>query len=208
MARKNYFTPEEQKIMKRVHKNDEKREHPKSLTGMMMGFHGRPLISSEDWSYEDIYPNPSEAKPIGLAKKVYYDSDKRDPASPRGEGRQGIMKRFVHDHDKKPVIIYELTTKRSRRPELSDAKLEKLYERSDWYLPPDEWAEECGYIGQLISIEYEGPNGYTVETFDNFDLYVWDDMKTLMAKPRTGDLYQVLLWRGPDLMVNWRGIIH
>ncbi len=208
MARKNYFTPEEQKIMKRAHKDDEKRENPSSLTGMMMGFHGRALQSAEDWDYESIYPNPADAKPFGLAKKVFYDSDKRDPASPRGEGKQGIVKRFVHDHDKRPVIIYELTTLRSKRPLMDDAKLDKLYDKSDWYLAPDFWAEECGYIGSLVCIEYEGPKGYTVETFDNFDLYVWDDMKTLMAKPKTGALNQVLLWRGPDLKVNWRGIIH
>jgi hypothetical protein len=208
MVRKNYFTPEEQQIMKKLHKNDEKKEHPKTLTGMMMGFHGRPLISSEDKDYEDIYPVPAEARPIGLAKKVFYDSDKRDPASPKGEGRQGVMKRFVHEHDKKPVVLYELTTIRSKRHKLPNEKLSKLYDKSDWYMPPECWADECGYIGELVCIEYEGANGYEVETFNNFDLYVWDDMKTLMARPRTGDLSVVLLWRGPDLMVNWRGIIH
>lgn len=208
MARKNYFTPEEQKLMKRIHKGDEKKEHPRSLEGMMMGFHGRPLLSAEEWDYEAVYPNPADAKPVGLAKKVFYDSDKRDPASPKGEGRQGIVKRFVHDHDKRPVVLYELTTARSKRPQLGDDKLDKLYAKSDWYLAPEFWADECGYIGELVCVEYESPKGYLVETFEDFDLYVWNDMKTLMAKPRSGDLYQVLLWRGPDLMVNWRGIIH
>jgi hypothetical protein len=208
MPRKNYFSAEEQQLMKKMYKSDEKRENPKSLEGMMMGFHGRSLKAEERHDYAKKYASPQMARAVGIAKKVYYDSDKRDPASPYGEGKQGIMKRFVHDHDKGDVVLYELSSQKSIRPSLPAKVINYLLQCDEQYACPHNWADACGYIGKLVSIEYETPNGLVSETFEDFDLYVWDDMKTLMAVPSNGLMYQVLLWRGPDLKVNWRGIIH
>lgn len=205
--RKNFFSEDAQKEMKKLYKADEKRENPKSLIGMMMGFQGRPMISETYREPEAHFPDPSAATPFGIAKKVYYDSDKRDPASPYGEGKQGVMKRFVHTHDKQEVMLYELA-KRDKRQALDTRTVNKYTKKHDIYTLPETWADSCAWIGKLVSIEYEGPRGYTTETFDSFDLYVWDDMKTLMAVPRIGDIYQIVLWRGPDMKVNWRGIIH
>jgi hypothetical protein len=208
MARKNYFSEEEQRLMKKMYKSDEKRENPKSLEGMMMGFHGRSLKAEEKHDYSEKYASPQQGRAVGIAKKVYYDSDKRDPASPYGEGKQGIMKRFVHDHDKGEVLLYELTSRKSIRPTLPAKVVNHLLQCDEQYMCPRNWADVCGYIGKLVSVEYENQNGLVSETFEDFDLYVWDDMKTLMAVPSSGLMYQVLIWRGPDLKVNWRGIIH
>lgn len=207
-TRKNYFSEEEQKIMKTKYSRDEMKENPNSLEGMMMGFQGRPLHYSEDRDFEAQFPTPTLANPFGVAKVVYYDSDKRDPASPYGEGKQGVMKRFVHEHDKRPVLLYEITSRTSHRPSMSTTEFNKHKKKHACYELPSEWPEKCAWIGKLVSIEYETPSGLAQETFDRFDLYVWEDTKTLMAVPSFGSIYQILLWRGPDMKVNWRGIIH
>lgn len=206
-TRKNYFSEEEQKILKAKYSRDEMKEHPDSLEGMMMGFQGRSLLYSEDRRFEDRFPTPKMATPFGVAKVVYYDSDKRDPASPHGEGKQGVMKRFVHEHDKKPVLLYEVCEESHRSP-MTQSAYSKHRKKSAVYELPHSWPSKCAWIGKLVSIEYETPAGLAKETFDKFDLYVWEDTKTLMAVPSSGIIYQVLLWRGPDMKVNWRGIIH
>jgi hypothetical protein len=183
------------------------KENPKSLEGMMMGFQGRPLKYAEERSLEATFPAPTSAQPFGVAKLVYYDSDKRDPAAPYGEGKQGVMKRFVHEHDKRPVLLYELTTSSHRAP-MSSTEFNKHKKSHSCYALPESWPTKCAWIGKLVSIEYETAAGVAHESFDRFDLYVWDDTKTLMAVPSSGSIYQILLWRGPDMKVNWRGIIH
>jgi len=206
--RKNYFSEEQQKTMKKLYKSDEKRENPKSLQGMMMGFQGRSLVSETERSIESLFPKPSLATPVGIAKKVYYDSDKRDPASPYGDGKQGVMKRFVHDHDKSDVMLYELNHNGNTRDALPKKTVDSYVKKNDIYQLPNTWTETCAWIGKLVCVEYDCNKGYMTETFDNFDLFVWDDMKTLMAVPPMGRIHQVLIWRGPDMKVNWRGIIH
>ena len=204
--RRNYSNNEQEKIRK-VFTNDELKENPKNIEGMLMGFHGRTLKYEEDRNIEKVFQSPSMAKPFGVAKKVYYDSDKRDPGSPQGDGRQGVNKRFVHDHDKKDVLIYELSNEELRS--CFDNSSHKQYEKkSNAYKLPYEWPESCGWLGKLISIEYVGLEGHVEESFEDFDLFVWNDLKTLMAVPSRGLIYQALIWRGPDLKVNWRGIIH
>lgn len=205
--RKNYFSEEEQKVLKHRFSKDEMKENPGSLEGMIMGFQGRSLLYTEARDFESRFPTPKQAKPVGVAKVVYYDSDKRDPASPHGEGKQGVMKRFVHEHDKRPVILYEICDTSHRSP-MSVSEFSKHLKKHEIYELPFAWPNKCAWIGKLVSVEYETPAGLAHETFDKFDLYVWEDTKTLMAVPSSGSIYQILLWRGPDMKVNWRGIIH
>ena len=49
-------------------------------------------------------------------------------------------------------------------------------------------------------------------SFENYKLFVWDDMNTLMALPMDGrghviDDGEIYIWSSKHTKVNWRGII-
>ena len=41
----------------------------------------------------------NNAQLLGRSNVIFYQSDKRDPKDPKGEGQQGYMKRFYHDQN-------------------------------------------------------------------------------------------------------------
>lgn len=70
-----------------------------SASDLFEGFHGRQV--RENTPAPKL---PSEFKPVGRLIRLWYESDKRDPGDPHGDGRQGIKKVFYHDTDSKPTL--------------------------------------------------------------------------------------------------------
>lgn len=209
-GRRNYSKREKSEIITRT-SYDNQTENPHSLESVLVGFHGRSLNYEAYIDLNDIWYSPQEANCFGESKKIYYVSDKRDPADPYGEGAQGIDKTFFHDHEKAPVLIYDL--KLDDLPEmnqyLTKKELNKFIRKNKAYKLPDEFPDEIGWLGKIIKIDYLDANNIMQEVeVNDFGLYVWDDQKTLMAMPLEGEIERVIIWRSPALKVNWRGIIN
>jgi hypothetical protein len=211
IRRRRNFSEEEKSLISEKTKKDHLKEKPNSLESALVGFHGRNLNYEEFIGIEDVFPDPSEAECFGVAKVLYYSSDKRDPADPYGEGKQGIEKNFYHNHDKYDVLLYELK-KDDLEPindYFDDNELGDYFDKSEFYILPNRWADGSGFLANLQRIEYVDVNGNEEYIdFTNYNLYMWNDLKTLMAIPKSGELDRVILWRSPTLKVNWRGIIN
>lgn len=209
-VRRNFSTAERESIFSRV-KNDHLKEKPASLESALVGFHGRSLNYEKYVDLEQIWDSPQDAKCFGIAKVLYYNSDKRDPADPQGEGQQGFNKAFYHTHEGADVLIYEL--KLEDLPEINtyftDSQVQKYLKKNDRYCLPEEWPSDAGWLGELKKIEYVDvyKKTQTLLTHDYY-LYMLEDMSTLMALPKGDEIDRVLFWCSPDLKVNWRGIIN
>lgn len=151
------------------------------------GFHGRKVRKQ---TKRDINL-PVELYRFGTGVRIWYESDKRDPGDPHGEGAQGHWKLFVHEHSD-GVGIYDTC---------GDSAL-------DATIRP-RWPEHTWFLGKLHKFEYDDGTDVWEETPRGMDLWCWQDSKTLMALPRDfSRLDRVLLWKGGRLGVTWRGILH
>lgn len=208
--RKNYSDVERERIYN-SYKRDHLKENPNALESALIGFHGRSLQHESYYDLGSNWSSPILAKCFGFSKTIYYQSDKRDPADPSGEGAQGYDKSFYHSHEKSPVLIYEL--KSNGIPPINEyataQEMNQMYSQSSQYRLPNHWAESSGWLGDITEVEYLDLNENRENIkFTDYGLYVWDDMSTLMALPNHGEIDRIILWRSPDLKVNWRGIIN
>lgn len=208
--RRNFSESERESIFSRA-KSDHLKEKPASLESALVGFHGRSLKYEKTLDLEELWESPLEAQCFGIAKVLFYNSDKRDPADPKGEGQQGIDKAFFHTHEGADVLLYEL--KLDHLPPINTyfttTQINKYLKKSEHYCLPSEWAQDAGWLGDLKKIEYIDvyKKPQTLVTH-NYHLYMLEDMKTLMGLPNTDNVDRVLFWCSPDLKVNWRGIIN
>lgn len=208
--RKNYSEKEQKNIFEN-YKRDHLTENPNALESALIGFHGRSLQNESYYDLGREWPSPRLGKCFGISQIIYYQSDKRDPADPSGEGAQGFDKSFYHTHEKSPVLLYEL--KLSHLEPINDyasqQELNHFYRESSHYKLPNNWAESSGWLGDITEVRYESFDGNEeFIKFKDYGLFVWSDMSTLMALSNNGDIDRILIWRSPDLKVNWRGIIN
>ena len=71
------------------------------------------------------------------------------------------------------------------------------------------YPKTCAWLGELKEIVIDPGDGTEEKIkFTNRDLWVWDDMITLMALPKRGKIKEVLIWAGGKLKVTPRGIEH
>jgi len=209
-VRRNFSNAERESIFSRV-KKDHLKETPASLESALVGFHGRSLNYEKYVDLEALWDSPQLAQCFGIAKVLYYNSDKRDPADPKGEGQQGFDKSFFHTHEGADVLLYEL--KLEDLPPINtyftEGQLSKYLNRSQRYCLPDQWPTDAGWLGTLKKIEYVDVYKKTQTLLThNYYLYMFNDMSTLMALPNGEEVDRVLFWCSPDLRVNWRGIIN
>lgn len=153
------------------------------------GFQGRPVKKRVTRALEGRLPRV--LRRCGNAVKIWYDSDKRDPGDPHGEGAQGNWKLFVHEHSA-GVGVYTVD---------GDPGFDEEIE-------PD-WPDEVFWLGKLTKYEYDDGEEVWEEPGGGRDLWCWANGKVLMALPRNFSSPQkVILWKGGRLKVTWRGIVH
>ena len=190
------------------HRKGDLAERPNNPESLLRGFHGRPLKSRKRFMLPDL--DLRSAKCVGRSETIFYLSDKRDPNDPDGEGRQGFDKRFYHEQ--KPASYFYAI------PPIEDPVIEKLIaqcKRSGMARK----AKEQGLFprGELPSTIVELANFEHVDLlcgkeqielyFPDHLLYVWDDMRTLMAWNPRDPQDSIYLWSSHHTHVNWRGII-
>ena len=189
-------------------------ENPPSPEALLRGFHGRRLQRRQS----AILPldRLEDAQLLGRSNVIFYLSDKRDPKDPHGEGRQGVMKRFYHDQNPEAylfVIAPEGQALDSFQAGLvADCKSSGLRTRvkKKGLFPGGPLPSEIVELGELEKVDLSiGKSDFELG-FEGYRLYVWDDMRTLMAFPMArgrvvnGDVY---VWGSHHTHVNWRGII-
>lgn len=163
---------------------------------LLREFHSRQGYRREDRPLNRVLPRV--LLPRGYATNVLYYCDKRDPADPKGEGRQGVWKLFTHKHGSMPML-YDINCVLGS-DETTDEPLTVA------------WPRAVAWLGDLVELEWEDEvAGYT-ETFAGegrhspWGLYCWPDRRTLMAVPYRDPIGDVILWRGPGLYVDEWGI--
>lgn len=188
-------------------------ENPRTLSDAIEGFHGRQIKSVTERDIEGIL-NLRNYRLLGRSDKIFYRSDKRDPSSPKGDGRQGIAKDFYHTQS--PLcLLYVVYRSESDIADMKDMfdladRDSRLQKKSRQLDIPAEWPEEVGLLGKLTRVEYSVDGEEEELDFVNYNLYCWDDMKTIMAIPDFNAGYSVdkaFIWVGEKTRVNWRGII-
>jgi len=189
-------------------------ENPPSPENLLRGFQGRPVRNRNRTLLPiDTFKN---AHCIGRSNVIFYLSDKRDPKDPNGEGAQGHQKHFYHDQ-KPPSYLYVI----SQTGEY-DSFLETLISlcqtskdtlkasSSKGLCPSSRMPETVVELADLEKVELAiGRKRFELE-FEGYKLYVWDDMRTLMALPiHNGQVTNACLyiWCSNHTKVNWRGII-
>jgi len=183
-------------------------ERPNSPENLARGFQGRALRSRQRFVLPDI--DFRAMRCIGRSEVIYYLSDKRDPSDPKGEGAQGYMKRFYHTQ--KPLSFLYVTT-----PVRDDFVKDLVDMARDSGVSRKAGTKGLMPVGplpdtvvELADLEHVDLNvgGQPVELyFRGFKLYVWDDMKTLMAWNPESDSDNIYIWCSHHTHVNWRGII-
>lgn len=189
-------------------------ENPPAPENLLRGFQGRPVRNR----HQRVLPMDSfqEAHCIGRSNVIFYQSDKRDPKDPNGEGAQGFSKHFYHDQ-KPPSYLYVL----SQTGEYDDFLLSLIdlcsankqiqkASNTEGLCPPIGMPKTIVELADLEKVELSiGKQKFELE-FDGYKLYVWDDMRTLMALPIAGGMLThacVYIWCSNHTKVNWRGII-
>lgn len=192
---------------------DDLSENPPSMEHLLRGFQGRPVKQRK----RAIIPLDSlqGAKLLGRSDVIFYQSDKRDPKDPDGEGAQGVRKRFYHDQ-RPPSYLYVI----SQDGELDDFQQEmvdicqkkglvKKVHKEGLY-PKGDFPQQIVELADLEKIEISiGKDDFEL-TFVDYKLFVWDDMRTLMALPiSNGEVTDscIYIWCSNHTKVNWRGII-
>lgn len=162
-----------------------------SLQLLFEDFQGRELRKRETRNVKDKLPKV--VYPFGTAVSVLYYCDKRDPGDPEGEGAQGFWKFFIHAHDP-GVILYCPGGEDEDKP---------------WSKPlKPKYPKAVAWLGQLKEITYIDANGKKRnEKFKGYNLWVWDDEKTMFAF-KDGDMSDVIIWSGGKLKVTKYGIEH
>lgn len=194
---------------------DDLSEDPPTPENLIRGFHGRPVQTR----LRAIVPidNFDGAVLLGRSTTIYYESDKRDPKDPKGEGAQGVKKLFYHDQDPES-FLYAIPVDRDL-----DAYQEALAEqcaasgmlaqvKRKGLIPTGEVPTTLMELGHLVKVilELKGESEPRTINFRGFRLYVGDDYRTLIGLPfHDGEFLStcVYVWKSHHTKVNWRGII-
>lgn len=188
-------------------------ENPPTAENLLRGFQGRPVKHKK----RTILPIDSveDAILLGRSDVIFYQSDKRDPKDPQGEGAQGFLKRFYHDQ-KPESYLYVISQDgfldefQSHMAELckTTGLVEKCAKKK--LFPQDPLPQQLVELANLEKIEMSiGKEKFQLD-FVGYKLYVWDNMKTLMALPiENGQVTDscIYIWCSKHTKVNWRGII-
>tara|TARA_B100000900_G_scaffold229435_1_gene194844 strand:+ start:1238 stop:1843 length:606 start_codon:yes stop_codon:yes gene_type:complete len=188
-------------------------EHPETPENLLRGFQGRPVRKSTG----AVLPIQSlkDAQLLGRSNVIFYQSDKRDPKDPKGEGQQGYVKRFYHDQNPESYlyVISQTGDIDSFQSELigkSIAIAQKLRKSSKKLYPRGPLPNKIVELADLEKVDLSiGKQEYELN-FVGYKLYVWDNMKTLMALPiSNGQITDscIYIWCSNHTKVNWRGII-
>jgi len=186
-------------------------ENPKSMESLLRGFHGRDLKSRADQQVplldEDAF------RCIGRSKIIYYKSDKRDPNDPKGLGQQGYWKDFYHKQGPLSVVWWYCEDEpNAYLSQLADTCDDDGFTREalSKKLPPNELPNELLELGVLVAIDLEVAGKIQTVRFENFKLFVGDDMKTLYALVELDGILhtnEILVWRSHKTYVCYRGIV-
>ena len=157
-----------------------------SLEDLFRGFHGRDVKKDESKPLD----LPPKLHRIGHAVNIVYNSDKRDPGSPWGEGRQGVWKLFTHKHGR-GVNLYSTHLEDGSSPSGGTRMT---------------YPSVIAYLAKIEEIELS--DGTLLEP-DNMDLWVAKGGRVLLGLPRryTRKPPVVFLWKGGNLRVEPRGIV-
>ena len=190
-------------------------EDPKSAENLVRGFHGREVQSSKTFSSPHTI-DYSTAQLLGRSDVIFYQSDKRDPKDPDGEGAQGYMKRFYHDQNP-PSYLYIINVSGDRLDsfltrlinEAKDSGLAKKVKKKGLF-PKGPTPDTIIELGILEKVELSNGKDKSELHFTHYKLYCWDNMKTLMAIGYVDGKFlddQIYIWASKHTKVNWRGII-
>jgi len=159
-----------------------------SLETLFEDFQGRHVKKRKNVRLEDRLPSTMYV--FGTAVNVMYESDKRDPGDPNGEGRQGVWKLFTHEHGRN-VELYSC---------------EKEPGETGWEV---DWPEQVAWLGKLTELKYVDLEGKDrTEHITDMDLWVWDNDRVMMAISRNlSKIEDVIIWKGGGLRVEGRGIV-
>ena len=155
------------------------------------------------------------AQLLGRSDVIFYLSDKRDPKDPKGEGQQGYTKRFYHDQNPKSYLYVisqtgDMDSFQSELVSKSRATAAKLRKSSKGLYPKGPLPDKIVELADLEKVDLSvGKQEYELN-FVGYKLYVWDNMRTLMALPiSNGQITDscVYIWCSNHTKVNWRGII-
>ena len=183
-------------------------ERPQNPESLVRGFHGRPMQGRHRFIMPDFRLN--DAQCVGRSETIFYLSDKRDPNDPKGEGAQGFLKRFYHDQGPSSylyVIGGDLDPFECDL--IANAKRSGMTRRAQnlGLKPKGKWPSTIVELGDLEEVHLKNGNDEVEISFNNYGLFVWDNMKTLMGISRDLPPSKVFLWSSSHTHVNWRGII-
>lgn len=195
---------------------DDLSENPPTPENLLRGFHGRPVKTST----RSILPIDSKdlasALCLGRSDVIFYFSDKRDPKDPRGEGAQGNMKRFYHDQKPESyffVIPVSGSLDAFQKNLVELCQSDKLYSKlsKKGLVPKGKLPKKLIDLAELEKVQLSIGKQEFELVFEGYRLFVWDDMKTLMALPMVQgqiiDGSNIYMWCSKHTKVNWRGII-
>ncbi len=193
------------------HKKGDLSENPPTLEHLFRGFHGRGVRHR----FKSILPinNFDDAQCLGRSDVIFYLSDKRDPNDPKGDGVQGIRKRFYHNQGP-PSYLYvvdvtgSLDSFQERLVQKCKSKgIAKRAVKPSVTLYP---GMEVAFLADLEKVELSvGQENFEL-SFLGYKLCVMGDMRTLMAVPIQGDQIlhaDIYVWASEHTRVNWRGVI-
>lgn len=194
-------------------RNGDLSENPPTPEHLLRGFHGRAVrnTSKSTLPLDDL----AAAQCLGRSDVIFYVSDKRDPKDPKGEGAQGFQKRFYHDQNPESylyVIDVSGDLDDFQRNLISACRSKGLASKlkKKGLIPKGPLPKKIVELGSLEKVELSiGREEYEL-AFEGYRLFVWDNMRTLMALPmQDGKILDadVYVWASNHTRVNWRGII-
>jgi hypothetical protein len=193
--------------------NGDLSENPPSPEHLLRGFHGRDVrnISRSVIPLDDL----ANAQCLGRSDVIFYVSDKRDPKDPKGEGAQGYLKRFYHDQNPESYLYvipisgdldsFQQNLIDACRTKGTSAKIKKR-----GLFPQGPLPKKIVELGTLEKVELSIGREECELAFEGYTLFVWDNMRTLMALPmQEGRILHanIYVWASDHTRVNWRGII-
>ena len=188
-------------------------ENPPTPEHLLRGFHGRPIQKVTKWvlPLDDF----SNAQCLGRSDTIFYLSDKRDPKDPKGEGAQGFMKRFYHEQHPEAYLyvipIYsDLDSFLTQLVEECKAEGVTRKARRKGLYPKGKVPSKLVELGVLEKVMLSIGGGEVELSFQGYSLFVFGNMKTLMALPISSGRLQknhIYIWASQKTRVNWRGII-
>jgi len=208
-----FANPMVNKMSKYQPKKGDLSENPPSPDHLLRGFHGRPVKHRG----KSMLPFDSveDAQCLGRSDVIFYVSDKRDPKDPVGEGAQGHMKRFYHDQRPESYLFVidvsgELDDFQQNLVQMCEAKGLHSKLESKGLIPEGPMPKEIVELGSLEKVELSIGREKFELSFEGYRLFVWDNMRTLMALPiHNGQVLptNAYVWASNHTRVNWRGII-